>query len=149
MQQYYSKFQNLSETNQRRTLAIMALFLNWLFLSWFPLNAFFIYILARGLTTNNGNNRVLDTVSTMYMELQYVWGLILRQYSKVQAYRNKNSTKIDNINNATETHNATETNNNTTDNLSNMRASKNRYNMEEELYPNTYSEKQEFIRKLY
>jgi hypothetical protein len=95
MQEYYSKFKNLSEIKQRRIIAFTAILLNWALLSWFPINAFLIYILARGLTTNNSNTRVLGTISTMYSELKYISHLILTQYSKLkETCNNKNPKHI-------------------------------------------------------
>ena len=86
MQQYYLKFQNLSESNQRKSLAIISLLLNWFILSWFPINVFFIYILARGFTINNNlneNRTLLDIVKNMYLEILYLLSLVKYYYKKI------------------------------------------------------------------
>tara|TARA_B100000795_G_scaffold261126_1_gene237606 strand:+ start:242 stop:634 length:393 start_codon:yes stop_codon:yes gene_type:complete len=91
IQDYYYKFQNLSELKQRQILAFTAILINWVLLSWFPFNALFIYILARGITINSDSdkNRVRRVSAAMLKEVKFIYVLLKTTYLKYTKPRPK------------------------------------------------------------
>lgn len=96
MQQYYNKFQNLSENNQRRILVFTSLLLNWVFFSYFPINALLIYILTRGFTINNtyeSDKKMLVIARNMYSETLYLVSLSKYYFYKLKSYKDEKNLK--------------------------------------------------------